>query len=189
ILLRAETARQRLQNRAQFRIADIAQAVAQLHGYGLERRRCRSRALSIWRLNRALPQLDAGDGLVAEEPVHALDDLGDHVLDQRRMCRQHHELENAFALLPGRETNCLRQADLRVTLTDDLGPTRHHARLHEAEPPEGGAADLRHQFGNRLRRTASRSLVGPRFPRRFPATLAFHTAMPHAIAAPWWIGS
>src|SRR5687768_13593687 len=86
-LLRSEAARERFEHRAQFRIADVAQAVPELHRDRLERRWPRNalgaNAITTRRLNLALPQLDPRHRLVAEEAVHPLDDLGDHMLDQR----------------------------------------------------------------------------------------------------------
>ena len=60
------------------------------------------------RLNLALPQFDPRDRIVAEEAVHPLDDLGDHVLDHRRMARRDDQLEDALALLAGREADRFR---------------------------------------------------------------------------------
>ncbi len=57
-----------------------------------------------------------------------------------------------LALLARREADRLRHADFGVGFADDLGPAGDHARLHEPEAAERGAADLRDQFGNRLSR-------------------------------------
>src|SRR5690606_22591948 len=163
------------------------------HGDRLQRRwRCVRFPLHgfcIRRVNRALPQLHAGDRLVAEEPVHPLDDLRDDVLDQGGVRWQHHELQDSVALFPGRKADGLGHADLRVPMADDFGPTRNDARLDEAETAESRAADLRHEFRDRLGRPAARALVGARLGGLLRLVLAFHHEARHAIADRWWIGS
>ena len=136
-------------------------------------------AFSMRRLNRALPQLDPRHRLVAEEAVHPLDDLGDHVLDQRRVRGQHDQLEDAVALLARREADRLGRADPGVARADDLGPAGDHARLDEAEAAERGAADLRHQLGDRLapgRRAGARRACAVACLGCLGSRVAFHRA-------------
>ena len=62
---------------------------------------------------------------------------------------------------------------------DDLGPARDHARLDEAEAAERGAADLRHQLGDRLGR-ARRAAARRAWPWRLfgASVVAFHVPRP-----------
>src|SRR5690606_41986451 len=79
--------------------------------------------------------------------------------------------------------------DLSMAVADDCRPARHHARLNESEAAKRGAAYLRHEFGDRLGRTAARPFISARLGGLLRLVLAFHHGDSHAIAARWWIGS
>ena len=102
---------------------------------------------------------------------------------ERLMRGQHHELEDAFRFLAGREADRLGGADLGVMFAHDLGPAGDHARLDEAEAAEGGAADLRRQLGDGARRPAARPFVAARLHFHFRLGVPFHRRARHAIGA------
>src|SRR5215210_5110041 len=96
---RAEAAGERFEYRPQLRVADVAQAVAELERDRLERWRRGAAGLGHSRrwLNLALPELDLGHRGIAEEAVHAAHDLGDRMLDLRGERGLDHQLEDAVA--------------------------------------------------------------------------------------------
>ena len=134
--------------------------------------------------------LDPCNRAVAEEAVHPLDDLWDHLLDQRRVGGGNDELHDAFGFLAGWEADGFWRAHARVMGADDFRPTRHDRALHKAEAPKGCAADLRQQLADGLRRAATRacvgfgwlSLCGPLLGGTL-AGVASHNGNAHAIAA------
>ena len=108
-------------------VADISQTFAQFHRNRPERRRRSGGGSSRWRLNLALPKLDPGDCLVAKKTVHPLNDLGNHVADDRCVSRNDDQLEDAIDLFAGRKANCLGRANPGVARSHDLGPAGDHA--------------------------------------------------------------
>jgi hypothetical protein len=134
-------------------------------------------------------QLHPCDRSVTEEAVYPLNDLGDDLLDERGMCGDNHQLEDAFGFFARGKPDCLGAAHPGVGRADDLGPAGDHRGLHEAEAAESGATNIGHEIADRARPLPAWALVGPgcalaacRFVacgRRFVA--ASHDRASHAI--------
>ena len=111
------------------------------------------------------------------------------MLDYRRMGGNHHQLEDAPALLAEGEPDRLGRADPGVPGADDFGPAGDYARLDKPEAAEGGAADIGHQLGNGPRGSAALALEAARLAARLApglvAAIPFHCPAANAIAAAW----
>ncbi len=182
----AKRAGQRFEARAQFGIADGAQAFAQIDGYGFERGRRDPAARQLRSHARTRFDRNARDRRIAEEPVHPLDDGRRDMLEHRSVRTLHRQGQHAVGAAALRETNRFGNRDARITLADDLRPAADHRALNEAEPPERRAPDI----GQHVRYRPCRAAACARFGCRLAAGLLrsclagfAHRAL-HAIGAP-----